>query len=158
MSSLPPPPGWEPQPPQPKRKLSTTQKVIIIVAAIVVLCCGGAAVGGYFIYRAVDNSTQPMRDAATGYLDNLKAHDYTTAYGRLCDRVRARITPAQFEAVVSAKPLADYEVTGFHVSNQNGLVDGTVTVSRKNTDGTKISHIIPMVKDGDAWRVCGDPD
>src|SRR5689334_14643862 len=121
MSSLPPTPGWEPAPP-PKRKLSTTQKVIIIVAAVVVLCCGVGGVGLYFGIRAVDNSTQPMRDAATGYLDNLKAGDYTTAYGRLCDRVRERLTPAQFASVKSADPLADYDVTGYRISTQNGLV------------------------------------
>jgi len=108
--------------------------------------------------RAVDDATQPMRDAATGYLDDVVAHNYETAYGRLCDRTRQRYTQAQFVAAVSADPPTGYTVTGFHVAKQNGLVDGTVTVSRANNDGTKVTHLIPMLKHGDAWQVCGDPD
>ncbi|WP_344085513.1 hypothetical protein [Luedemannella helvata] len=156
--SSPPPPGWDPYQPQPKKKRSVLKIVIISIVAVVILCGGAVGTGIYFIVRTVDNATQPMRDAATGYLDDLRANNYETAYGRLCGRVRDQYSQAQFVAAVSARPLTGYTVVGFNVANQNGLVDGNVTVERTNTDGTKVRHIIPMVKEGDTWRVCGDPD
>ncbi len=156
--SSPPPPGWDPyQQPQPKKR-SVVKIVIISAVAVVVLCGGTVATGLYFIYRTVDNATQPMRDAASGYLNDVRAANYETAYGRLCGRVRDQYSQAEFVAAVSAKPLNGYKIVGFNVANRNGLADGDVTIERTNTDGTRERHIIPMVKEGETWRVCGDPD
>ncbi|GAA1830145.1 hypothetical protein GCM10009682_56170 [Luedemannella flava] len=154
----PPQPVWDPNQPQPKKKRSTLKIVIIAIVAVVVLCGGAIGTGIYFIVRAVDDATQPMRDAATGYLDDLKARNYETAYGRLCQRTRGHFSQAEFVSAVSARPVSDYTVTGFNVANRNGLVDGNVTVRWTETDGTSVTHIIPMVQEGDTWRVCGDPD
>jgi len=156
--SSPPSPVWDPNQPQPKKQRSTLKIVLIVIVAVVVLCGGAIGTGIYFLVRTVDGATQPMRDAATGYLDDLRAQHYDTAYGRLCRRARGQFSQAEFTALATGRPLTDYKVVGFNVVNRNGLVDGNVTVRWTQPDGTKVTHIIPMLQDGDTWRVCGDPD
>jgi len=39
----------------------------------------------------------------------------------------------------------------------NGKVSGQVTARLTYTDGSSEPHLFPLVKEGDAWRICGSP-
>ncbi len=126
--------------------------MIIVVAVVALLCCTGAVGGGFWLFRTVQGTITPARDAATQYLDDAKAGNYPAAYARLCDRMRARLTEAQFTRAWQAEPPLDgYKVTDTQVhTSTNDDTSAKVTV--KIADREKV---ISLVKEGDAWRVCG---
>ncbi|WP_405115917.1 hypothetical protein OG559_14315 [Micromonospora sp. NBC_01405] len=149
--TYPPTPGF-PGPPQKSRGLSrTTRTVIIVVAVVALLCCAGAVGGGLWLFRTVQGTITPARDAATAYLDDTKAGNYPAAYARLCERLRSRQTEAQFTRARQAEPpLDEYRVTDTQVHTSNGDTSAEVTVKIADRN-----RVISLVKEGDQWRVCG---
>lgn len=142
-----------PTPRAPRR----ARTVLLILLAILVVCCGAVAVISYGVFNAGRNTTGPMRDGATRFLDNLRERDFDSAYGRLCDRTTAQLTKEAFTTAASARPLAGYSVTKTYVADRSGLVDGTVIASLAYADGATESHALPMVEEDGVWRVCGNP-
>jgi hypothetical protein len=140
--------------PRAPRKIRT---VILVTLAVVVACCGAAAVVSYGVFNAGRDTTGPMRDGATHFLDNLREKDYDSAYGRLCDRTARQLAKQAFVDAASTRPLAGYSVTRTYVADRSGLVDGTVIVTLRYADGTSESHALPMVEEDGVWRVCGNP-
>jgi hypothetical protein len=142
-----------PQPRAPRR----ARTVLLILLAVLVVCCGAGAVISYGVFNAGRNTTGPMRDGAIHFLDNLREHDFDSAYGRLCDRTTAQLAKQAFIAAASARPLISYGVTKTYIADRSGLVDGTVIATLTYADGTSESHALPMVEEDGVWRVCGNP-
>lgn len=143
-------------PPEGPKPKSNLRKILVIVAIVLVLCCGGAAVGGYFLVRGVQEATGPARDAATAYVDDLIAGDYQGAYGRLCDRVKASTSEADYTRVQSAQlKISKYEVVGTNIQQRNATTTAVITMrlTQKET-GAALTQGFPLLKEDGEWRIC----
>ena len=130
---------------------------MLIVVAVIVICCGGLGAIGYGVYSVVRGTVDPMKAAASAYLNALKAADYPGAYGMLCDRVREQTTPELFTTHQANRPVRDYEITAVYSGDRSGFADGRVTAKVAFTDGTTATQVLPMVEEDDTWRVCAAP-
>ncbi|WP_173062547.1 Rv0361 family membrane protein [Phytohabitans houttuyneae] len=138
--------------PKPRR---TARTVLIVVGAVLAVCCVGGAVGGFALFRSVSNAIEPARDAATSYVDDVRAGDYPSAYGRLCQEVRDTTTLEDFTRAMSAGPrIQSYEINGVNVSNFNGRSTATVTARMTQDSGATLIQVFPLVKEDGEWRVC----
>jgi len=143
--------------PGPPRRKRTIRIVLIVVAALALLCCGGVALGAV-AFRSIQESTGPVRDTVDGFLGHLKADETDAAYTSLCARTKGRYSESDFATTVHNRPrLAGYTILNTNVSNVNGQVSGGVTARLTYTDGSSEPHQFPLVKEGDAWRICGQP-
>ena len=141
----------------PPRRNRTTRIVLIVVAALVLLCCGGVAVSA-FTFRSIQESTGPVRDTVDGFLGHLKADETDAAYASLCASTKGRYSETDFTTTVHNRPrLANYSIVNTSVSNVNGRVSGAVTARLTYTDGSSEPHLFPLVKEDDAWLICGQP-
>jgi hypothetical protein len=126
--------------------------VIIVVAVVALLCCAGAVGGGFWLFSTVQGVTSPARDAATAYLDDVRAGDHSAAYARLCQRLRDRSTEEEFtRARRTEPPLGRYRVTDTTVNTDNGVSRAEVTVTAGGQE-----RVVVLVMEADQWRVCGD--
>ncbi|MBB5868650.1 hypothetical protein F4553_002029 [Allocatelliglobosispora scoriae] len=156
MSYSPPPDSFTPPPtaqaPKPKRTLRT---VLIIVGIVLVLCCGGLGIGGYLLYRGIDEATGPANDATDAFIDDIEAGAYPQAYARYCDQVQRRISEETFVRTQSARPkITGHEITGTSVSNINGRVSARVTVKATQADGTIFTQTFVLVRPDETWQIC----
>jgi hypothetical protein len=148
-------PGYQPVPAAPPAKRNNVKIILIVVAAIVALCCIGAAIGGFFIFRGVNDALAPPRDAAAGYAQDIKDSDYAGAYDRLCDNVKSQLTEGEFaRAIADEFPIDDFEVTGTNVETVNGVSNATVTMRITPPSGEEFTHTFPLVKEDGDWRIC----
>jgi hypothetical protein len=146
-----------PAPAPPPRRSNTTRIVLIIVGVLLVLCCGGVAVAA-FAFRSIQQSTAPVQDSVDGFLKHLQADETDAAYADLCTSTKARYSQSEFATTVHNRPrLASYSIVNTNVSNVNGKVSGQVTARLSYADGSSEPHLFPLVKEGDAWRICGQP-
>jgi hypothetical protein len=149
-----PPPYPPPQP----RKSHTLRTVLIVVGSVLALCCVGAVVGGYFLFRGVQEAVGPVRDSTDRFLRALEAGDTTTAYSMLCADTRQSLTTDAFTQGVNGQPkVRAHEVTGVNISNFNGRVSGTVRARLTLDNGFEDQHEFRLVKEGGQWKVCGHP-
>ena len=150
------PPPFAPPPPPPKK--NTTRTVLIIVGIVVALCCCGAAVGGFFLFKTVKSAVGPAQDTADEFITHLEAGETSTAYASLCRQARAEFTPAQFDAIVSARPtITSHHIVSAFVQNTNGKTSATADAELTYADGSSETHTFTMVKDTGTWHVCGNP-
>jgi hypothetical protein len=135
----------------------TTRIVLILFGVLLVLCCG-VVVAGTITYRSIQAASGPARDAANAFLGQLKADDTSAAYANLCATTRSRFSAADFAATVHNRPrVQSYSIVGTSVANVNGDVSATVTANIRYADGSSENRSLPLVKDGDVWRICGQP-
>jgi hypothetical protein len=142
--------------PPPRRK-RTTRIVLIIVGVLGLLCCGGV-VAATVTFRSIQESTGPARDAVDGFLAHLTADDTAAAYASLCTSTKQRYSEGDFTTTVHNRPrVSGYSIVNTNVSTVNGNVSGAVTAQLRYADGSSEPHLFPLVKEGDAWRICGQP-
>ena len=143
--------------PPPPRRSNTTRIVLIIVGVVLVLCCGGVAVAT-FAFRSIAQSTGPVQDTVSDFLKHVQADETDAAYADLCTATQQRYSQSDFATTVHNRPkLTSYTIVNTNVSNVNGKVSGQVTARLTYTDGSSEPHLFPLVKEGDAWRICGSP-
>lgn len=143
-----------PQPPE-RRTLRT---VLIVVGVVVVLCCGGAGIGGFFLYKGIKGATDPARQAAESFVGDLEADDADAAYGLLCSDTRTRYTREVFVQGIAKQPkIRSHKVNGVNVSSVNGRTSATVNMALILDSGFTDRHLFTLVKEDDAWKVCGQP-
>jgi len=131
--------------------------VLIVVGALLVLCCGGVAVAA-FAFRSIAQSTAPVQDTVSDFLKHVQADETDAAYADLCTATQQRYSQSDFATTVHNRPkLTSYTIVNTNVSNVNGKVSGQVTARLTYTDGSSEPHLFPLVKEGDAWRICGSP-
>src|SRR5215470_106464 len=139
------------------RSRRTTRIVLILTGLLLVLCCG-VVVAGTVTYRSIQAAAGPARDATTAFLAHLKADETSAAYASLCPAARARFSEADFAGIVHNRPrVQSYSISATNVATVNGEVSGTVTADIRYADGSSEKRAIPLVKDGDTWRICGQP-
>ncbi len=141
--------------PPPKRR-SQLKIVLIVLGVLLVTCCAVAIPTGIYVVNKANDAIGPVRESANEFLGDIQAARYTSAYGRLCTDARSDLSVADFERGASARRLTGYEIVGVHVSNVNGRVTGTVT-ARLTYEAFNEQHVIPMVSEDGAWKVCGRP-
>lgn len=147
------PPAYQVAPPA---KSKFPWKIVLIVLGVLaVLCCIGSLIGGFFIYRAVQDATGPARNAVTGYFDDLKAGNFGSAYSRLCDETQQEVTRDDFVTVQQELPkVTDYKVVGVNINTTNGKTTGTVNVRVTRETGAVTTQSVELVKEGNSWKVC----
>ncbi|WP_229404805.1 MULTISPECIES: Rv0361 family membrane protein [Micromonospora] len=153
MPGPPQSPGLPGPPPKPHKTGRTTRTVIIVAAVVALLCCAGAfTASGVWFFRTVQGATAPARDAATAYLDDVRAGDHPAAYARLCDELRSQVTEEEFARARAAEPaLGNYRVTATEVSSSTGSQSrAEVTVTAAGRE-----QVLILVEEGGGWRVCG---
>jgi len=141
----------------PPRRKRTGRVVLIVVAIVLVLCCAGVLGIAVFV-RTFGNATGPARDNVDTFLGQLKNGQTDAAYADLCAPTRGQFSAAEFAQIVNAKPkLSSYTVVSTNVSTVNGHTSATVQASLKSVDGHIENHVFELVKEGNDWRVCGNP-
>ncbi|WP_444544531.1 Rv0361 family membrane protein [Rhizocola hellebori] len=146
---------FEPPPP-PVRPRNNVRTILIVVGIVLVLCCGGAIVGGIFLFRTVAEATGPAQQAATKYVDEVMAGDYSTAYASLCSKLRAQRTEAEFTRVQAAQlKISSYRVIGTNVTTRNTTVTAIVTMRLTQAEtGAEFTQGFPLLKENGQWHVC----
>lgn len=147
---------FTPPAPPVSRGRNTTRTVLIVVGAVLSLCCVLGIVGAVFFFRAVGDEIGPAQDAATAYVDDVIAGDYSSAYGRMCDRVRQRTSETEYTSNQSMQlKVSSYRVVGTNVRTMNTSVTATVTMRMKQAaTGMEFTQGIPLVKEKGEWRIC----
>jgi Domain of unknown function (DUF4878) len=128
---------------------------VLSIVAGVLLCFGGFGGGLFFLLR---EASEGPRNATTAFIGDLKAQDWAGAYGQLCQETRSRFTVEQFtQTAQSNGEVRDHSITNFRVENTNGRQSATVDTDLELTDGSTEDHTFPLVKEGEQWKVCGNP-
>lgn len=131
---------------------------LLLVGLGLGLCLVGVAGLGVWNVQLVTRSTDPVRRTAEGFFQELTAGDVDRAYGRLCARSRGRWSPDGFAAWVRTPPqVRGYDIVDVSVATRGGRPHGTVTVRVIRADGGGEERQLPVVREDDGWRVCGDP-
>ena len=111
----PPPAPWAPKPRR------STRTILLVVGAVVVLCCGGLIAGGFFVVRTFVQGTQPVRDAAHGFITDLEDGDYAGAYDQLCGTIKTSWSESDFTQQAQAPTVAQC-CHGDHTHQASGSV------------------------------------
>ncbi|WP_435207627.1 Rv0361 family membrane protein [Micromonospora sp. bgisy143] len=134
----------------------TARRVLLVLAGVLAVCCVVGSCVGLWFYRSLKREVGPARSVAVGYIDDVRAGDYSGAYGRLCERVRTAMTQEDFSRVQAAQlEISSYEITGVYVNNYNGRLTATATVTMvQKSTGAQATQTMGLVKEDDEWRVC----
>jgi hypothetical protein len=147
-----------PEPVPQQRRTRTTKRVLIVVGVVLVLCCGGAVTGGVVLFKSVLGATGPARDNVGTFLDQLAAGETGAAYEDLCTATRDQFTAEQFAQIVNDRPkIVRRSIVGTNVMNSNGHVSAAVSAEIQYADGSSDAHLFRLVKEGGAWKICGQP-
>ncbi|MEQ4303422.1 DUF4878 domain-containing protein [Plantactinospora sp. B6F1] len=132
--------------------------VLSVVAAGLFVCCVGAAGLGAWNYQHVRQSSGAAQDAAEAFLQDVTSGDAGGAYDRLCGDTRERWSREEFERRLSVPPtISRYAIDDVTVASDRGQLRATATATLTRRSGAVDRREMPMVKDGDQWRICGDP-
>ena len=142
-------------PPEPRRR-RRWPIIVAVIAVALLLCCGG---GAYGIYRLVVGVSAPARDSATSFVEKLERGDLDAAYESLCARTKQAYTRQKFsDFLETQQKITGHATTGFSVQTAGGgQATATVSMELRYKDGSKSRHDFALVKEGDTYRVCGDP-
>lgn len=132
--------------------------VLALAATGLFVCCVGAAGLGAWNYQQVRQSSDAARDAAEAFLHDVTSGDAAGAYDKLCGDTRERWSRDDFVQRLSMPPtISRYAIDDVAVASDQGQLRGTVTAKLTRRSGAVDRREMPMVMDGDHWRVCGDP-
>ncbi|MEE6259984.1 Rv0361 family membrane protein [Plantactinospora sonchi] len=150
--------GNEPLWRRPGRRPSRTRGMLSLVAAGLFLCCVGAAGLGAWNYQHVRESSSAAQREAEAFLGEVVGGDPDGAYDRLCGDTRERWSRAEFVRRLSVPPtISRYDIDDVSVASDQGQLRATVVAKLTRRSGAVDQREMPMVRDGDRWRVCGDP-
>lgn len=131
---------------------------LLTAGALLGVCCVGVAGLGAWNVQAVYLASTPVRDTAEAFLTEVTDGDLDRAYRRLCASARSRWSPSGFAAWVRTPPVVTgYQITDVSVRTRQGRPTGTVTVRLTRDGGRGEQRDLPVVREDDGWRVCGDP-
>jgi hypothetical protein len=143
------------RPARPRRPLRTG---LLVGAVVLLLCCVGAAGLGAWNVQAVRRATGPVRESVDGFLREVSAGDTAAAYGRLCADTRSRWSQLGFTQWLRTPPRIDgHEILKVSVATERGRPRGSVRVRLTRAGAPVEERDVPVVAEGDRWRVCGDP-
>jgi hypothetical protein len=136
--------------------VSKTAKIIIFsLIGVFVLCFGG--IGGGILYL-VSSTTKAPKAATVDFLTALEGGNNQTAYDLLCSATQAQYGREAFDTYVEKNRPAAHDLGwGGSWSNSNGTETATISATVTYKNGGSGSHEFELLKEGDAWKVCGDP-
>lgn len=150
--------GNEPLWRRPGRRPSRTRGLLALVAAGLFLCCVGAGGLGAWNFQHLRQSSSAAQQEAEAFLDEVVGGDPDGAYDRLCGDTRARWSREEFVRRLAVPPtITRYDIDDVSVSTDQGQSRATVVAKLTRRSGTVDRREMPLVRDGDRWRVCGDP-
>jgi hypothetical protein len=144
-------------PPQPPARRKNTKIILFVVGGALAVCCLIGSVAGIFGYRAFRAVLEPPRTATEAFVQDLVKGDAAAAYQKLCEPTRTRTSEAELASRISSRRLTGYEIDGVSIETVNGQTTAAVTTSLTYADGFDDPHVFRLVKEGDAWKVCGNP-
>lgn len=128
------------------------------VAAVLVVCAVAAAGLAAWNVQVIRGASGPARAAAEQFWTDVVADDPAAAYGRLCAHTRQRWSREEFVARLSIPPkITRFVVVRVRVVTRAGRQQATVTTRLTRQSGLVREHPLPVVREQDDWRVCGDP-
>ncbi|SCL24735.1 hypothetical protein GA0074692_1827 [Micromonospora pallida] len=131
---------------------------LLVGGALLGLCLVGVAGVAAWNVQVVRQSDAPVRETAEAFLTEVAAGNADRAYRRLCASARSRWSPIGFAAWVRTPPVVTgHQVTDVSVRTREGRPTGTVTVRLTRDGGRSEQRTLPVVREDDDWRVCGDP-
>ena len=143
---------------RPGRPRRAKRTALVLALFALGLCLIGAAGLGLASLQTVQRADDPVRDTADGFLREMIAGDTAAAYGRLCADARTRWSEQGFTAWVRTPPLlAAYQIEKVTVATREGRPHGTVRVQLSRDAGPGQNRELTVIREDDAWRVCGDP-
>jgi hypothetical protein len=128
-----------------------------VVGGAVAVCCLIGGVAGIFGYRAFRAVLEPPRTATEAFVQDLVRGDAAAAYQKLCEPTRSRTSEAELASLLGSRRPTRYEITGVDIETVNGQTTAAVTTSLTYPDGFTDPHVFRLTKEGDAWKVCGNP-
>jgi hypothetical protein len=132
--------------------------LLSLAAAGLFVCCVGAAGLGAWNYQHVRQSSGEARESAEAFLRDVVDDDADGAYDRLCVDTRERWSREDFVRQLSVPPtITRYDIEDVQVASDQGQLRGTVVAKLTRRSGVVDRREIPLVKEDDQWRVCGDP-
>jgi hypothetical protein len=76
----------------------------------------------------------------------------------LCQQTRSAFPRIEFAQGVSTQPMiTSHSIDGAMLRNVNGKTSATVTASLTLSTGFVDNHTFTLIKEGDDWKVCGNP-
>ncbi len=129
--------------------------LVVVLVVVGLLLCGGLVVAGILGVRAVLNATSGPRDAATEFLNELVDGDPADAHALLCRSAQQRTSVAELAEV--AEELDGFRITGVSVERDETGSNAAVTTRLRLSDGSRVTEVLTLVREGGEWRVCGDP-
>ena len=134
-------PYWPAPPPPRKRKLTWLWVTLGVLAVIGVVVISSIV---WFV-----SSVRGPVDEMNAFLGDVRDHDYTAAYDRLCSSEKASTTRYEFPAAIAplADALGDFHVYSFDPSGDRRRIDYTTSTNGR-------SYTAQMVKEGSEWKVC----
>jgi hypothetical protein len=152
MSDNPPPdPSMPPQATEaatPKR----TQRTVLLLFGLVLVLAGG--VGGYLIYRNVDGRMGSPEDAVAAFYDDIQDGDYSRAYDRTCDELKAEIPEDEFTTIVIRRPFTSYKIGHVGRYEEDGIEKANVIVRFSESDGGTSGRGTAVIRPGFTWQIC----
>jgi hypothetical protein len=139
----------------PPRRRRPLKRLLIIGAVMLVVCCGGAVAATSVLVKSDAGPAQASTDA---FLAALEAGHPETAYPLLCTANRGRLSEQSFVNFVDAQPrLRSHKIVGTSVSTVNGQHSALISTELTRDGGVHERHVVALVREGDAWLVCGEP-
>jgi len=143
-------------PAPPVKRGNNTRTILIVVGSVLALCCILGVIGGVFFFRTLSESMEPAQGAATAYVDDLMAGNYSSAYGRMCDKVHQRVSEAEYTRIQSAQlKIRSYKIVGTNIRTVNATTTATVSMRMVQAEtGMEFTQGIFLLKERGQWRVC----
>ncbi|HZM80107.1 MAG TPA: hypothetical protein VFC19_30605 [Candidatus Limnocylindrales bacterium] len=143
-------------PAPPVKRGNNTRTILIVVGVVLGLCCVLGVIGGVFFFRTVGGEMEPVRSAATAYVDDVMAGNYSGAYARMCDKVHRRISEADYTRTQSAQlKIKSYQVVGTNIRTINSTTTATVSMRMVQAEtGLEYTQGIFLLKERGQWWVC----
>jgi hypothetical protein len=134
------------------------RRVLVGVGVMLFVCFVGAAGLGAWNYQSIRRAAGPARQAADTFLGHVTSGDHAGAYDRLCAATRKQWSLPRFMSRVDTPPtISRYAIEDVKITSRGGQQRATVTVALTRDTGAVDDHQLPVVRDDDGWRVCGDP-
>ena len=144
-----------PTAPPPRRGV---RRILVIVAVVLVVCCAGAVAAGFGIVKWFNSDAGPAQASTEAFLGALEQGRPEAAYRLLCPQNTAHLSQQSFVNLVNAAPrLRGHRIVGTSVSVVNGQHSALVSTELTSDGGVHQRHVVPLVRDGGTWYVCGEP-
>lgn len=139
--------------PQPRRRRTALVAGLILAVVLLMLCCGvlgGCVAFGYGVFAG-------PRQALDDFLTVAEEQDYAEAHDRLCTNLQRRVSEDTVRGWMErAGPLVDHEMTGGWVRMPGDRNVAEVSVELTYDEGEVRTADVPLVREGEEWKVCGE--